>query len=408
MFDNMFLAVLNMSLVASYVIIFVLLIRFALKKIPTIFTYALWSIAFIRLLCPFSFESMFSVIPIGNQPIPQDIIYSRSPQISTGITVIDNVINPSLPAPTDLAASINPIQVWLFLGVIIWVSGIVAMLIYSIISFIKLKRRLITSTPLKDNIYIADHITTPFVFGVLNPKIYLPSSLSDADQSYIIRHEKCHIKRLDHITRILGFIALSIHWFNPLVWIAFIFSGKDMELSCDEAVMKSMATDIKAEYSQSLLRFSSNKKMIHATPLAFGEGDTKGRIKNVLNYKRPKFWVISISALLCVVVMFCLLSNPRTEREPNATQDLSVENLWKNRTEYVGNNSAVGNIISNLTFPDKITYDSFELYTNAHPYSVTVNFKTDRATQEHYSDGANQQEFLKNAFIMFSLIENVE
>lgn len=190
------------------------------------------------------------------------------------MTLVDNMINPVLPAPTDIGASINPIQVWLFIGEIVWILGIVVMVIYSIISFIKLRRSLITSTPLKDNIYLADHISTPFVLGMIRPKIYLPSSLLENEQGYIIRHEMCHIKRFDHITRMLGFLALSVHWFNPLVWIAYVLSGKDMELSCDEAVMKSMDTDIKAEYSQSLLRFSTTKKMIHATPLAFGEGDT--------------------------------------------------------------------------------------------------------------------------------------
>lgn len=310
MLDNLFLSVLNMSLVASYVIIFVLLARLTLKKTPKIFSYALWVVVLIRLICPLSFESALSLIPINKTAIPQDIIYSQTPKVSTGITVVDNIINPVLPAPTDLIASINPLQVWIFIGEVIWSIGIISMAVYSIISFVKLKRSLITATPLKNNIYLADHISTPFVLGVIRPKIYLPSSLLENEQSYIIRHELCHIKRLDHITRILGFIALSLHWFNPLVWIAFALSGKDMEMSCDEAVMKSMDTDIKAEYSQSLFRFSAAKKMLHAAPLTFGESNTKSRIKNVLNYKKPKFWVVIIAALLCVAAVFCLVSNP--------------------------------------------------------------------------------------------------
>lgn len=310
MVERMFINVLNMSLTASYVILFVLVARLLLKKAPKIFSYALWGVVLIRLLCTFSFESVVSLIPVNRTPIPHDIIYSQVPQISTGVTVVDNMINPALPAPIDVGASINPIQVWIFIGVIIWILGIIAMAVYSMISFIKLKGSLITSTPLKDNIYLADHITTPFVLGVIKPNIYIPSSLLENEQNYIIRHEQCHIKRLDHITRILGFIAVAIHWFNPLVWIAFVLSGKDMELSCDEAVMKSMDSDIKAEYSQSLLRFSTSKKLIHATPLAFGEGDTKNRVKNVLSYKKPKFWVVLITTLLCVISVFCLVSNP--------------------------------------------------------------------------------------------------
>lgn len=310
MLDNLFLSVLNMSLVASYVITFVLLARLVLKKAPKIFSYALWGVVLLRLLCPLSFESALSLIPVDKQPIPQDIIYSQVPKISKGMVAVDNIINPVLPIPTDIGASINPIQVWLFIGEIVWILGIIVMAIYSVISYTKLKRSLATSIPLIDNIYLADHISTPFVLGMIRPKIYLPSSLLENEQGYIIRHELCHIRRLDHITRMFGFLALSVHWFNPLVWIAFVLSGKDMELSCDEAVMKSMDTDIKAEYSQSLLRFSTTKKIIHVTPLAFGEGDTKNRVKNVLNYKKPKFWVVLITALLCLVVVFCLASNP--------------------------------------------------------------------------------------------------
>lgn len=315
MLDNLFILVLNMSLVSSYVIIFVLLARFILKKAPKIFSYALWAVVLLRLLCPLSFESTLSLIPVDKQPIPQDIIFSQAPQISTGMVAVDNIINSVLPIPTDLGASLNPIQIWLYIGGIIWILGIVVMAIYSVISFTKLKHSLATSTPLKGNIYLADHISTPFVLGMIGPKIYLPASLLENEKKYIIAHELCHIKRFDHITRMLGFLALSIHWFNPLVWIAFVLSGKDMELSCDEAVMKSMDLDIKAEYSQTLLRFSTSKKLIHATPLAFGEGDTQGRVKNVLNYKKPKPWVVLVSIIAVISIAICLVTNPKASRE---------------------------------------------------------------------------------------------
>lgn len=315
MLDKLFLSVLNMSLVASYVIILVLLARLVFKKTPKIFSYALWGVVLLRLLCPLSFESALSLIPVAKQPIPQDIIYSQAPQISTGMAVIDNVINPILPIPTDIGASINPIQIWLFIGEIIWILGIVVMAIYSVISYRKLKRSLATSTPVKDNIYLTDHISTAFVLGMIRPKIYIPSSLLENEQKYIIAHELCHIKRLDHITRMLGFIALSLHWFNPLVWIAFVLSGKDMELSCDEAVMKNMDTDIRAEYSQSLLQFSAHKKIIHATPLAFGEGDTKERIENVLNYKKPRFWVVLVAIIAVFSFGIGFATNQKISRE---------------------------------------------------------------------------------------------
>ncbi|MEG0836177.1 MAG: M56 family metallopeptidase, partial [Christensenellaceae bacterium] len=308
MLEKLFVSILNMSLIGSYVIIFVLIARLLLKKAPKIFSYALWSIVLFRLICPFSFESVLSLIPMAKTPIPQDIIYSTLPQINTGINIIDNSINPILPAP-NLGDSVNPLQIWIFIGTIIWVLGMLAMLIYSVISFAKLRKRLIGSVQMKDNIYLADHISSPFVMGIIKPKIYLPSSLSDSEKDFIIAHEMCHTRRLDHITRILGFVALAIHWFNPLVWASFILSGKDMELSCDETVMKKMNVDIRIEYSQSLLRFATGKKMFHATPLAFGEGDTKGRIKNVLNYKKPAFWVIVVSAIAIIAIGVGLMTN---------------------------------------------------------------------------------------------------
>ncbi|MCK9217911.1 MAG: M56 family metallopeptidase [Firmicutes bacterium] len=378
MLDDLFLSVLNMSFFASYVIVLVLLARLALKKAPKIFSYALWGVVLLRLLCPLSFESALSLIPIDKQPIPQDIIYSQAPQISTGMVAVDNIINPILPVPTDIGASINPIQVWLFVGEIVWILGIVVMAAYSVISYAKLKGSLATSTPVKDNIYLADYISTPFVLGMIRPKIYIPSSLLEDEQGYIICHELCHIKRLDHITRMLGFLALSVHWFNPLVWIAFVLSGKDMELSCDEAVMKSMDTDIKAEYSQSLLRFSTTKKMIHATPLAFGEGDTKSRIKNVLNYKKPKFWMVLITALICVVAVFCLVSNPQS-KVPLTLYAYSENGVIPMNLGTYSWNGVVVDAISyiEMEYENEISYNENRGHRNANIFFSTSNTPSD-------------------------------
>lgn len=315
MLDRLFISVLNMSLVGSVAIVLVLIARLLLKKAPKLFSYALWGIVLFRLLCPFSFESAISLMPMGKAPIPQDIIYSAAPQINTGVDIIDNSINPLIPAP-NMGDSANPIQIWLFIAAIIWTLGMIAMLFYSIAAFARLKRRLIGAIHLQGNIYLADHISSPFVMGLFKPKIYLPSSLSDAEKDFIIAHEMCHIKRLDHVTRVLGFAALTVHWFNPLAWIAFVVSGKDMELSCDEAVMTKMDTDIRAEYSQSLLRFGAAKGMIQATPLAFGEGDTKSRVKNVLNYKKPAFWVTVVAIVAVTAVGVGLLANPKPTKPP--------------------------------------------------------------------------------------------
>ncbi len=334
MINNLFLTVLNMSVAATYVIIFVLIARIFLKKSPKIFSYILWSVVLVRLLCPLSFESEFSLIPhkiqdnslvsewaneyVGkinifhdNTPEYEDDIKNGNKHIPSGnknyygVTGEDGTSFPKTVEKTILQKLSY-----------IWALGVLFILAYNILEFIKLKRNLIIAMPFKDNIYIVDHISTPFVSGFFRPRIYLPSFLTEKEQKYIIKHELCHIKRLDHITRVIGFIALSIHWFNPFVWIAFCLSGKDMEMSCDESVMNSMDDDVKAEYSNLLLRFSTSSKIIHSISLAFGEGDTKSRIKNILNYKKPIFGVSLLTATLVLLTAFGLLSNPKIEEKP--------------------------------------------------------------------------------------------
>ena len=311
MLDNVFLEVCNMGFTASYVIVFIQITRLLIIKAPKIFSYSLWSVVLFRLLCPVSFESIFSAFTLAGKttqdirPFPETF-YSVSNVGTANEVAIDTV-------PLKILENFSTIVEPLFSTVLtlIWLIGIAVMSIYSLIQIIKLRKKLITAIPLKDNIYLADHITSPFVMGVIKPKIYLPSGLSEHEQDFIIAHEKHHIKRCDHITRIIAFIALTLHWFNPFVWFAFILSGKDMELSCDEAVIKKMDKDIRVEYSSSLLRFTTGRKLISATPLAFGEGDTKGRIENVMKYKKPVVWVsiIALIVVLCVAVGF--MSNPK-------------------------------------------------------------------------------------------------
>lgn len=308
-FDNIFISVLNMSLIASYVIVFVLIARLLLKKAPKIFSYALWAVALVRLLCPFSFESAIGILPINTEIVSS----SQTPNLSETALVLPSIEVPSgsveyFPesGATSSVATVIPIE---FILGIVWLIGIAVMVAYSIISLIKLRRKLIGATPLEKNIYIADHIDSPFVMGFIKPKIYLPSNLTDTERDFIIKHEQTHIKRLDHITRILGFFALTVHWFNPLVWISFVISSKDMEISCDESVMKKKNTDIRTDYCEALLKFATGKKLIHATPLAFGEGDVSGRIKNVMKYKKPVVWVSAICLVLVSVVAVSLMSN---------------------------------------------------------------------------------------------------
>jgi beta-lactamase regulating signal transducer with metallopeptidase domain len=404
--SELFLYVLNMSLTGSYAIIFVILVRLLLKKAPKVISYALWSVVAFRLLIPFSVESIFSLIPrkTNVMQIPREIIYQQSPQLNSGVGAVDSLVGQSLPAPTA-GASVNPWQIYAETGAYIWVLGIAALLIYSLVSILLLKRQLKNAQLIEQNIFEADNLQTPFVLGLINPKIYLPAGLNAMERSYILLHEQTHINRKDHIIKIIAFLVLAIHWFNPLVWLAFKLLGTDMELSCDERVLKRTTTDIKKSYADSLLSLASGRYILNGSPLAFGEGDVRGRIKNVLNYKKPTFWVLAVAIILAVVVAVGLFTNPITAKPDD--NSLAAQ-LLNNKTEYVGDNSKVGAIISLLTFPENIEYDSFALLTESEPFGITVNLKTDTETKELYSDEANQQQFRNNAAIMFALIGNVE
>ncbi len=313
--SELFLSVLNMSLTASYVILFVMLVRLLLKKAPKFISYALWGVVAFRLIIPFSFESMFSFMPrITNAvPIPHDIIYQQSPQINSGIEVVDSFVSQSLPTP-PIGASVNPLQIYVEIGAYIWILGIIALLVYSLVSILILKRQLKSAQLIEQNIFEAKNLKTPFVLGLIKPKIYLPVGLNVEERNYILLHEQTHIRRKDHIVKILAFLTLSIHWFNPLAWIAFMLMSTDMELSCDERVLKQMNNeDIKKPYANSLLSLATGKHILNGSPLAFGEGNVRGRIKNVLNYKKPRFWIVIVSIIAVIIIGIALLANPLSE-----------------------------------------------------------------------------------------------
>ena len=312
---SLFPRILNMSITVGIIIVLVLLVRLPLRKAPKIFSYALWAVVLFKLLCPLSLESPVSVVP-NVASITSDQIEAIIPSVA-----IETPADKEMNRTAETENPDHPVYVLTEIGgniiiALMWLAGIAAMLVYSLISFVRLKRRLIGAVPLRENIYLADHIASPFVIGVVRPRIYLPSALSEQERSFIILHEQTHIRRLDHVVKLAAFFALSVHWFNPLVWVAFICYVRDMEMSCDEAVMKKIDGDIRAGYSTSLLRFATGRQIIAGTPLAFGEGDTKGRIRNVMNYKKPAFWVVVIAAVAAVAVCISLVANPqRTSME---------------------------------------------------------------------------------------------
>ena len=279
---DIFIQLLNMSYQSGIVICFIILARFLLKmiKAPKKYAYYLWGVAFIRMICPVSFETVLSLLPKKTKPISQTILYEQIPQIHTGSSVIDNTVNHVLPAAQPMA-SINPMKILILLAQSIWLAGLILLLIYSAVSYIRLKYRLVGAVKFEDTIYLVDHLETPFILGIMKPRIYMPSNLDSIEMEYILQHERTHLKRRDHIIKVIAFLTVSIHWFNPLAWVAFVLGCKDMEMSCDEYVMKTTKEDIRKEYSASLLSLSVGGRTLSGTPLAFGEGSTKERIKNV-------------------------------------------------------------------------------------------------------------------------------
>lgn len=310
---DLFLTILNMSITASYIAVAVFLFRFLLKKAPKALTVIMWAAVGIRLIFPFSIESIFSAIPSA-KTIPENIFYSSVPAIDSGIPSLNQSVNPIIgesfaPNPGD---SINPLQTFFFIAAIVWIIGIAAMLIYTLVSYLKIDLKVREAVNLKDNIYLCDNIASPFIFGIIRPKIYLPSNINESDIEFVTAHEKAHIKRLDHLWKPLGFALLSIYWFNPILWFSYILLCKDIEFACDEAVIKKMGTEIKKPYSEALLNCSVSKRLITACPLAFGETGVKSRIKSVLNYKKPTFWVIITAIVGCIVLSVCFLTNPKS------------------------------------------------------------------------------------------------
>ena len=318
---------LNMSLTASVAIVFVILLRLLLKNAPRVISYALWGVVLFRLLCPVSVESSLSLFNLFDTPVvqsgeitsvmeyvPSDIVHTEYPSVALPVPGIGEAINETLPRGEEQLRA-DPLEGPIYIASYIWMAGVIGMAAYSIVSYIQLRRKLLVTVPLRDNIWIADDIQSPFVVGLFRPKIYLPCNLGDREQEYIILHEQHHIRRLDHILKALAFLALAIHWFNPLVWLAFILAGRDMEMSCDEAVIRKVGGDVRADYSASLLTLATGRRIIAGTPLAFGEGDTKGRINNLSRWKQPAVWVVLIAVAACVVLAVCLLTNPAAKRE---------------------------------------------------------------------------------------------
>ena len=311
--DKIFLEIFNTSLTAGWIVLAVLVLRLLLKKAPRAYTCALWGIVGLRLVWPFSIESGLSLIP-SPEVIPQSQLYDATPQVQTGIPSLNSAVNPvfSQTFAPEVGASVNPLQVVLSVAGWAWVIGMAAMVIYSLVSYLRLRRQVCAAVRQEGNVYLCDDVASPFILGIFRPKIYLPSDMPQEQIACVLAHERAHLKRKDHWLKPLGFALLTVHWFHPLLWLAYILLCRDIEFACDEKVIADMDAEEKAHYSETLLACSISHKHIAACPLAFGETGVKGRIQSVLNYKKPAVWVTVVSVILCVAFAACSLTEPES------------------------------------------------------------------------------------------------
>ena len=350
--EAVFLKILNMSITASYLVLAVIIVRLLLKKAPKFISVILWGLVAIRLVCPFSLDSILSLIPSA-ETVPQYIVHSNTPQIHSGIssvnTVVNDVVMPQFyPNVTD---SVNPLQTISFIASVVWVVGIALMLLYTVFSYTKIYFKVREAVKTEGNIFECDRVDSPFILGVIRPCIYLPSDMSDGDKEYVIAHEKAHLKRRDHLWKPLGFLLLTVYWFNPILWVAYILLCRDIELACDEKVIKSMGEDSKKSYSDALINCSAPRRMITACPVAFGETGVKGRIKSVLNYKKSAFWVIIMAVALSIAVAVFFMTDPATKIIDLKDEQIDYSSIFNNAEKIT---AIMGNTQYSISYDEDI------------------------------------------------------
>ena len=413
--SDLFLKIVNMSISASWLVVAVLILRLVLKKAPKWVNVLLWGIVAVRLICPFSFESALSLIPSA-ETFPEKIISGPSFDVQTGITPIDNRINDYLgdryfEGVTVPANNGNNVMAIL---TIVWIIGILLLATYTIISYQRLNRKVDTAVHYKDNIFQSENVSSPFVLGIINPRIYLPFSMNEQDMEHVVAHEQAHIRRKDHWWKPLGFLLLTIHWFNPLMWLAYVLLCRDIELACDEKVIKELGNEQRADYTQALVACSVNRRMIAACPLAFGEVGVKERVKSVMNYKKPAFWVIIIAVNVCVGVAICFLTNPKQDR-----YTLRIVVPAGSQEEFVYTDEEVSTVRNSikiwsgdglgdtevLLFPVNKTAETG--YTATYlTHGMPVEFDAEKDTW--FKIGVNMQNPTNEDIIVYVEVENVE
>lgn len=319
---DVFIKTLNMGIAASWLILAVVVLRILLKRAPKRFRLLLWAVVGLRLVLPVSIESALSLVPSA-QTLPEGVMYAAAPELNTGIAALNDAINPAFTAAfaPEPAASANPLQVLLPVASVIWLAGAAAMLLWALVSWLRLRRRVADAVLLEGNVFESERVASPFVLGLIRPRIYLPFGLDEGAREQVLTHERAHIARGDHVIKPLGWLILAVYWYNPLVWLAYALFCRDIELACDERVIRRLPVSGRADYSQALLDLSRPHHGVGACPLAFGESAVKCRVKSVLTYKRPAFWLIMLAAVLCIGAAVCFLTDPKAEADDSVQND---------------------------------------------------------------------------------------
>ena len=413
--NELFLKIINMSISASWLVLAVLILRFVLKKAPKWINVLLWGIVAIRLICPFSFESTLSLIPSA-ETIPLNIGMDTTPTINSGISAINNAVNPIISqSNTPMAgASVNLLQITIGIYEYIWIFGMIALALYTAISYWRLRRKVDTAVRYKDNIFQSENVSFPFVLGIIKPRIYLPFKMNGQYLEHVVAHEQAHVCRKDHWWKPLGFLLLMIHWFNPLMWLAYVLLCRDIELACDEKVIKELGNEQRGDYTQALVACSVNRRMIAACPLAFGEVSVKERVKYVMNYKKPAFWVIIISVIVCVGVAVCFLTNPKQDsytlrivvpagsQEKFVYTDEEVSTIRNSIKIWSGDGLGDTEVI--LSPVNKTTETRYTATYLTH--GMPVEFDAEKDTW--FKIGVNMQNSTNEDIIVYVEVENVE
>lgn len=333
--DTLFVKLFNMSVAAGWMILAVLLLRLLLKKAPHWIHCLLWGFVAVRLICPVSFQSVLSLIPSTETIRVEDVYYGEQPQIQSGVPAVDGIVSPVVEQTfsPDVSESVNPLAVWMHIAALIWLFVAAAFLFYALVKYVQLHRQVRFAACLSENVWQCDEIQVPFIFGIFRPRIYLPSGMDGASMNYVLAHERAHLKRFDHWWKPLGYALLAVYWFQPLVWAAYALFCRDMELACDEKVIRAYDMDEKKAYSNALLAISMNHRQAMVCPLAFGEVGVKARVKSVLHYKKPAFWVLVTAVVACVVVAVCFLTDPKADAEAKDAGETALRDKLEHVTD---------------------------------------------------------------------------